>query len=108
MRSPRTSASRTRRARTATRSTTGPGRIRTHRRAMAGLILAGDVGGTNTRLGLYSWAGGRPRQEAMEVYASGAHPELEEIVVAFMARHRATLCGACVGIAGPVRDNKVY
>ncbi|HXT00317.1 MAG TPA: glucokinase [Elusimicrobiota bacterium] len=75
---------------------------------MAGLILAGDVGGTNTRLGLFSLDGGRPRAEAVEVFASAEHPELEEIVVDFMARHQAALSGACVGIAGPVRDNQVY
>lgn len=75
---------------------------------MAGLILAGDVGGTNTRLGLFSWARGKPRAEAVEVFASGEHPDLEEILEDFTARHPEPLAGACFGIAGPVRDNKVY
>lgn len=75
---------------------------------MAGLILAGDVGGTRTRLGLFSEAGGRPREEAAEVFASAEHQGLEEIVADFMARHPAELSGACVGIAGPVRGGRVF
>lgn len=72
------------------------------------LILAGDVGGTNTRLGLFSWAEGKPREEAGEVYSSAAHPDLEEIVRDFSARHPEKPAGACFGIAGPIRDDKVY
>jgi len=74
----------------------------------ARLILAGDVGGTNTRLGLFSRDGSKLRAEAVEVFSSAEHPELEEIVVDFLARHPSKLSGACVGIAGPVRDNKVF
>lgn len=72
------------------------------------MILAGDVGGTHTRLGLFSGGAGKPRAEVVEVFSSAEHPELEEIVVDFLARHPAELLGACVGVAGPVRDNKVY
>jgi glucokinase len=72
------------------------------------VVLAGDVGGTHTRLGLFSGDADRPRAEAVEVFPSGEHPELEEIVEDFTARHPARLSSACFGIAGPVRDNKVY
>lgn len=75
---------------------------------MSEVILAGDVGGTNTRLGLFAWTQGRPRALVVEVFASKDSPELEEIVEDFTARHPETLAAACFGVAGPVRDNKVY
>jgi len=69
------------------------------------LILAGDIGGTNTRLALVD---GDPRQPvALEIYPSGDHASLEEIVRAFIAAHPDELAAACFGVAGPVRDGHV-
>ena len=69
------------------------------------MILAGDIGGTNTRLALVD---GDPRQPvALEIYPSGDHASLEEIVRAFIAAHPDELAAACFGVAGPVRDGHV-
>jgi glucokinase len=69
------------------------------------LILAGDIGGTNTRLALVD---GDPRAPgAFEVYPSTAHASLEEIVHAFLGTHPATPTAASFAIAGPVRDGHV-
>ena len=69
------------------------------------MILAGDIGGTNTRLALVD---GDPRQPvALEIYPSGDHASLEEMVRDFLAAHPAEPAAACFGVAGPVRDGRV-
>ncbi len=69
------------------------------------MILAGDIGGTNTRLALVD---GDPRAPvALEIYPSGDHASLEEMVRAFLAAHPAGIAAACFGVAGPVRDGHV-
>ncbi len=69
------------------------------------MILCGDIGGTNTRLAL---VGDDPRAPvALEVYSSGDHSSLEEMVAAFLAAHPAEPAAACFGVAGPVRDGRV-
>jgi len=69
------------------------------------LILAGDIGGTNTRLALVDGDPGEPA--ALEIYPSAAHASLEEMVQAFLAVHPAEPAAACFGVAGPVRDGRV-
>jgi len=69
------------------------------------LILAGDIGGTNTRLALVDDDPGEP--VALEVYPSGEHASLEEMVQAFLVAHPAEPAAACFGVAGPVRDGRV-
>jgi glucokinase len=68
-------------------------------------ILAGDVGGTNTRLALVDGEPGSP--QALEVYPSGSHSSLEEMIGVFLGAHPARPAAACFGIAGPVRDGRV-
>ncbi len=69
------------------------------------MILAGDIGGTNTRLALVD---DDPRAPvALEVYPSAAHSSLEEMVRAFLAAHPAEPVAAAFGVAGPVRDGRV-
>jgi glucokinase len=69
------------------------------------LILAGDIGGTNTRLALVD---GDPRAPvALEIYPSAGYASLEEIVRTFLAAHPATPEAASFAIAGPVRDGRV-
>ena len=69
------------------------------------MILAGDIGGTNTRLALFD---GDPRAPvALEIYPSAAHASLEEMVRQFLAEHPGKPVAACFGIAGPVRDGRV-
>lgn len=66
-------------------------------------ILAGDIGGTNTRLALFVTNGERLDQDVMEVYPSGEYSGLEEIVKIFMAHYeQRPVAHACFGVAGPV------
>jgi len=69
------------------------------------VILVGDIGGTNTRLALID---GDPRTPvALDVYPSGGHSSLEEIVSAFLAANPGSPSAASFAIAGPVRDGHV-
>ncbi len=65
------------------------------------LILAGDVGGTKTNLGLYSDAGGGLRRTVFRSFRSAEYPSLEAILEAFLAGQDGVTL-ACVGVAGPV------
>ena len=71
-----------------------------------GVILAGDIGGTNTRLALFD-PGDLRRSQAEETYPSGRHAGLPEIVRLFVENHAAKVEGACFGVAGPVRDGRI-
>ena len=70
------------------------------------LILAGDVGGTNTRLGLFQVARGRLRLLSEKTYASKKYRGLENILVNFLRGQRA-IAAACLGIAGPVTEKVI-
>jgi len=70
------------------------------------MILAGDIGGTRTRLALLERDGGRLRLRAEEAFASGEHAGLEEILRLFRARHAPPVERASFGVAGPVRDGR--
>jgi glucokinase len=64
------------------------------------MILAGDIGGTSTRLALFDDGDGGPQH--LTTYESAAHGGLDEIVAEFLAAHPAEPRSACFGIAGPV------
>jgi glucokinase len=71
------------------------------------LVLAGDIGGTSTRLAYFETARGK-----LELLAEGRFPSreggsLEEIVEGFSAEHGHRVERACFGIAGPVRQGRV-
>ncbi|HEX7476485.1 MAG TPA: glucokinase [Polyangiales bacterium] len=66
-------------------------------------ILAGDLGGTKTALGLYERGGaGEHRLLARRVYASTEHHSLEQVLAAFLGEGHAPLDAAAFGVAGPV------
>lgn len=67
------------------------------------MILAGDIGGTNTRLALFEGDSREP--VALEQYPSRDHEGLEPMVELFLREHPATVAGASFGVAGPVRDD---
>ena len=71
------------------------------------MILAGDIGGTSTRIALAHVEGRTLSLDPVERYASREHPGLGEIVSDFLARHPAPVDRACFGIAGPVRSGRV-
>jgi glucokinase len=69
------------------------------------MILAGDIGGTKTNLGLFD--GDARDQLCLETYRSADHVGLEAMVATFLERHPAEIEAACFGVAGPVRDGRV-
>jgi glucokinase len=77
------------------------------------MILAGDVGGTKSNLGLFEGGQGAAQQGTLvrvahKRYASREHAGLEEIVRDFLGVTGAKVSAACFGIAGPVVDNRVH
>jgi glucokinase len=69
-------------------------------------ILAGDIGGTKTILGLFLRGAQRPRAKHVETYASLDFPDLQSIVERFLDRYPTEVSSACLGIAGPVIDGR--
>lgn len=70
------------------------------------LVLAGDIGGTKTNLGLFSRGKRRPVAKVIETYPSREAPHLESIIERFLNRHRASIKSACFGLAGPVINGR--
>jgi glucokinase len=70
------------------------------------MILAADVGGTNTRLALLDAERGGSRLRVFARYASREHASLEQIIATFLHAHPAPVRAACIGIAGPVKDER--
>lgn len=71
------------------------------------LLLAGDVGGTKTNLGLFETGGTeRPRLLRSGHYPSPEFPGLAPILAAFLGADGARLGAACFGVAGPVAGNR--
>lgn len=77
------------------------------------MILAGDIGGTNTRLSLFN-PDLTPVKGTLTKYPSGEHKALEEILEKYVGEFlpkagvkKLKLKLAGFGVAGPVRDGKV-
>ena len=71
------------------------------------MILAGDVGGTSTRLGLITIEDRRLNLVLEKDYPSRQHKSLDEIVVEFVSLHSVAIDYACFGVAGPVQHGRV-
>jgi glucokinase len=70
-------------------------------------ILAGDIGGTSARLGLFEVDDAGMRPVAREVYRCREFGALEDIVARFRSRYDLAVQGATIGIAGPVVQGSV-
>ena len=71
------------------------------------MILAGDIGGTKTVIGLFERTPEGVGQQAESVFPSADHASLEEIVSDFLRHHEsARIDAACFGVAGPVIDGR--
>jgi len=70
-------------------------------------LLAGDVGGTNTRLLLVEYTGGVVNVLFEKDYASLAYVDFYEILRQFLQESNCPhqVDAACFGVAGPVKDN---
>jgi len=70
---------------------------------MMDVILAGDIGGTKTHLGLFRATGSDLQPVRDHVYHTSAFQSLEEACAAFLARDDR-IGAACFGVPGPVID----
>ena len=68
------------------------------------MLLAGDIGGTKTLLGLFERDRDRPRQLVVREYATLDFDSLKELTQVFLddTRAAASVTTACLGVAGPV------
>ena len=73
---------------------------------MSRTLLAGDVGGTKTSLGLFYPDHPRPTPIITKRYTTAAFDDLESVVVRFLSETQgiAPVTAACFGVAGPVRN----
>jgi glucokinase len=76
------------------------------KKSQSELILAGDVGGTNTRLGLFEVTRGRLRLLSEKKYLSKKFKGLENILGDFLRNCRG-IASACFGVAGPVTEEVI-
>jgi glucokinase len=75
---------------------------------MTATVLAGDIGGTNSRLALYAITGPdalTPIRSA--TFPSRDHGGLEEVIARFLGAAAPPVAAAAFGIAGPVVDDAV-
>jgi len=71
------------------------------------MILAGDIGGTSTRLAVFKVHNGRFQTVVEETYPSREYKDFDEVVSLFVSEHQFPVEHACFGIAGPVRHGCV-
>lgn len=66
------------------------------------MILAGDVGGTKTRLALCRLEDGRIVRQHTDTFVSRNYSCLEEVVRSFMNKYKVSVTRSCFGVPGPV------
>jgi glucokinase len=71
------------------------------------VILAGDIGATNTRLAWFEVSNGALVPGVVRTYPSRREASLDAIVATFLAEAPGRIGQACLGIAGPVREGRV-
>jgi len=71
------------------------------------MILAGDIGGTNTRLAFFEGMPDRLQSVALEIFPSPEFKGLEQITQKFLAKHNHNVDSACFGLPGAVIDGHV-
>lgn len=67
-------------------------------------LLVGDIGGTNTRLAIFTSSGKKLHLEKQQEYPSQKHKSLDEILSLFL-KEETLIDGGCLGIAGPVEEH---
>jgi glucokinase len=71
------------------------------------MILAGDLGGTKSNLGLFDVQQGKLSPVAKKRYATQQHSGLDVMVQDFLRETAGEVVASCFGIAGPVVNNRV-
>jgi glucokinase len=72
------------------------------------MILAGDIGGTHTRIALFDPKASRLSPMRQLDYPSQNYPGLAEIALDFLSQQPAKIERCCFGVAGPVVDGKSH
>jgi glucokinase len=72
------------------------------------MLIAGDIGGTTTRLALVSPQAGPRKFVAEQEFSSGDYKGLQPIVEAFLAKTGAHAISACFDVAGPVNGGRAH
>ena len=70
------------------------------------MILAGDIGGTNTRLAYFVAEQERVRLVDLRVFPSRRYAALEEVLAEFLSAKKLPVERACFGVAGPVKRGR--
>jgi glucokinase len=70
------------------------------------MILAGDIGGTSTRLAAFDEAKPNLVPECVEIYKSSDHATLEGMIALFLKTHKIKVTAVCIGFAGPVKRGR--
>lgn len=70
------------------------------------MILAGDIGGTNTRLAYFEADEDRVRLVDLHVFPSRRYGALEEVLAEFISSRKVPVERACFGVAGPVKRGR--
>jgi glucokinase len=70
------------------------------------MILAGEIGGTRTRLAAYRTEGNRLQLVVEKIYMSQEHAGLADILPQFIRSEGIPVHSACFGVAGPVRAGR--
>ena len=71
------------------------------------MILAGDIGGTKTLLGIFDAAPARPRAAFVRSYGTLDYDDLSVMIAEFLKDGETrpdAIDAACFGVAGPVMD----
>jgi glucokinase len=70
-------------------------------------VLAGDIGGTTSRLGIFTSGAPRPQVVATATYPTAGFANIAEMTTAFLREQSIdaqSILAACFGAAGPVRN----
>lgn len=70
------------------------------------MILAGDIGGTKVNLAIFNEDRGLLQLKAEAAFASQKYSNFEDILREFLARTKAVVDGACLGVCGPVNEGR--
>jgi len=71
------------------------------------MILAGDIGGTKTHLGVFDLVDGHPQLSRSTVFQSAKYSGLADIVSEFLTAESVRVSAAAFGVAGPVNEGRV-
>jgi len=70
--------------------------------AVQQMILAGDIGGTKTNLGLFSVQGSKLTPASKRSFSSKDYPDLKSLVREFISNNSSPVTSACFGVPCPV------